>query len=216
MANPLIAIFKKLLVDTTEATKEKDTDKLADSQTKLQNLQANLDVQLRMLTGEWTRETKALYNRPAAQRMFYFKNNQLIKRRMTLVGQYKTSVDKILWTIAAAQDQIEFSKKLQDASLDPALAATLQKEMLLAQQRVNQGLNVMNALSATMDRQMDAMEELEGMSSTGESDRKAQELFERYDTCMAAGDEKGAQAVQAELDALQEASANAVFAGIEP
>ncbi len=210
MENTLINALKSIFVNTKEAVQENNKTRLEDAKSKLQSLQMALDVQYRTISAEWNRENNALYNRPAQERMFFFKNLQLIKRRMNLLGQYKSAVDKSVGTIAAAQDQIEFSEKLKDASLSPAFVQSLQQSLIETQQRVNKGLNEMNATSTLLDTQLEVLEGRAGQSISSADERKAQELFDRYDTCKAAGDEKGAQAAKEAIDALQIANEKAI------
>ena len=205
MANPLLTMLKKLFVETKEAASENNETKLDETSRKLKSLSIKLDVQLRTITAEWTRENAALFNRPAVQRTFYLKTNNALKRRMMLVGQYKNMVDRCLGTISAARDQIEFSKKLQDVNLDAAAMASLQQDVSEAQMRLNQGMEQMELINTTIESNLEVIEEQMGATTLSESDTKLQELWDRYDTCIAAGDEKGAQAVRAESDKIHDA-----------
>lgn len=205
MANPLLTMLKKLFVETKEAASENNETKLDETSRKLKSLSIKLDVQLRTITAEWTRENAALFNRPAVQRTFYLKTNNALKRRMMLVGQYKNMVDRCLGTISAARDQIEFSKKLQDVNLDAAAMASLQQDVSEAQMRLNQGMEQMELINTTIESNLEVIEDQMGATTLSESDTKLQELWDRYDTCIAAGDEKGAQAVRAEIDKINDA-----------
>ena len=205
MANPLLSMLKNLFIETKKAAEQKDSNKLEATTQNLKSLSMKLDVQFRTLNGEWTRENAALFNRPAAQRTFYRRTTQALKRRMMLVAQYKSMVDRCLGTIAAAQDWIKYSKELEGVNLDPATMASLQQSVSEAQLRVNQGMEQMELINTTIDSTLQAAESSMGMDVLSESERKEQELWDRYDTCMAAGDEKGAKAAKAEIDKLNEA-----------
>lgn len=202
MANPLITLMKQLFVDTSAAAKEGNGDKLTDARAKLQKLHIQLDAQFRIIAAELERENSALFSRPSSQRLFYFKNMQLIRKRLNLVGNYKVSVDKALQTIQAAQDQIKFSTRLEEVKLNPALVEAVQQELLTAQERVTQCLGDMDTLMTTIDSSSQAIESMAGLNTTTANDQKIQALLERIETCMGAGDEKGAQMARAELDAL--------------
>ena len=203
--NPLIRMLKNLFFETKSAANEKDEGRLDETTQKLKSLTVKLDVQLRTLTAEWTRENAALVNRPATQRMFYLRTNQALKRRMMLVGRYKGMVDKCLGTISAAKDQIEFSRKLQDVNLDTATMTALQQGVSEAQMRLDKGMQQMDIMSSTIDSNLDAVDAQMGTDTLTENERREQELWDRYDTCVAAGDENGAKAAKEELDKLSEA-----------
>lgn len=205
MANPLITMLKNLFFETKTAANEKNEAKLDETTQKLKALSMKLDVQFRTLNAEWGRENAALFNRPAQQRMFYRRTNQALKRRMMLVGQYKNMVDRCLGTISAAQDQIKYSKELQDVNLDPATMATLQEGVSSAQLRLSKGMEQMEVINSTIESSLNAIDAQMGTDTLTENERKEQELWDRYDTCVAAGDEKGAKAIKEELDKLNEA-----------
>lgn len=218
MANPLINALKNLLFETKAVVSSPDQEdaknaRLQEAKAKLQKLQMTLDMQYRMVNAEWMRENNALFNRPAAQRMFYFKNNQLIKRRMLLLGHYKASVDKAVQTIAAAQDQIKFNKSLADATLDPSQVEQFQKDLIDTKARVDEGLRNIDETSTLLDSQVQAFETMVGMDVMNESDKKAQELMERYETCVSNGDEKGAKAAKDALDEIQNAQMKDMLTG---
>ena len=202
MANSLIDTLKNLFIDTKTAASEGNEDKLEDARKKLQNLQTRLDVRFRTVSAELESENKALFSRPASQRLFYFKNVQLIKKRVNLVGSYKMSVDKALQTIQAAQDQIKFARRLEEVKLNPELVNEVQVSLMDAQNRVTTCLNDMSMIVYTLDSTNEAMATTLDMGTNSAEDQKIQELLDRVDTCMAAGDEKGAQAAKAELDAI--------------
>lgn len=204
MANPLLASLKNLFFETKNAAKEKNENKLEETTMKLKSLSIKLDVHFRTLQAEWSRENAALFDRPAAQRMFYMRNVQAMKRRLMLVGQYKAMVDKCLGTISAAQDQIKYSKNLQDVNLDSATMASLQNGVNEAQTRVNQGMEQMDIINSTIESNLSALESQMGTDVLSEKERKMQELLDRYDTCRAAGDESGAKAAKEEYDKLSE------------
>lgn len=194
--------MKNLFIDTTAAAKEGNDDKLADAKGKLQKLHIQLDAQFRAIAAELERENAALFSRPSSQRLFYFKNMQLIRKRLNLVGSYKVSVNKALQTIQSAQDQIKFSKRLEEVKLDPRLVDSVQEELMTAQERVTTCLSDMDSIMTTIDSSSQAIEEMAGIRTTSADDQKIQALLERVETCMGAGDEKGAKAAKAELDAL--------------
>lgn len=205
MANPLITMLKNLFVETKAAATEKNEAKLDETTQKLKALSLKLDVQQRTLTAEWTRENAALFNRPPQQRMFYRRTNQALKRRMMLVGQYKSMVDRCLGTISAAKDQIKYSKELEEVNLDAATMATLREGMSSAQLRLSKGMEQMEVINSSIESSLGAIDAQMGTDALTENERKEQELWDRYDTCVAAGDEKGAKAIKEELDKLNEA-----------
>ncbi len=218
MANSLIDSLKNLFVETKTVVSSPNQEeiketRLQETKVKLQKLQMTLEMQHRMVSAEWTRENNALFNREASERMFYFKNNQLIKRRMLLLGHYKASVDKAVQTIAAAQDEIKFSKELAQSTLDASAYSQIQNDLIDTQTRVNEGLRSIDETSTMLDSQVQNIESMAGMDVMSESEKKAQELMERYETCIGAGDEKGAQAAKEALDAIQNAQMKELMGG---
>lgn len=205
MANPLLTLVKNLFFETQKVTTQKDKNNLDETTQKLQKLSMKLNLHYRQLNSEWTRENSALYDRPAAMRTFFRRTVQALKRRMILVGQYKHMVDRCLGTIAAAQDWIKYNHDLGAVGLDPAAMSALQENVSEAQMRINKGMEQMDIINTTIDNTLQTFESATGMDVLSDNERKEQELWDRYDTCKAAGDEKGMKAAKDEIEKLQEA-----------
>ncbi len=189
MVSPLATPMGNLLAKIKEAVGKRSDAKLAEIKESLESLSVRLDEIAVVEAAKWKRLEDEVFSIPITDKSYSTDGIEAHRRRMMLAGRFKTLIDKCLGTISVAKEQIEFEKKLQDANFNPATMSSLREDVSKVQMRLNEwkeqmeeGLNLESVFGA-VDTQM-------ATDAVSESERKAQEFWDLYDTCMAFDDGK--------------------------